>query len=144
RYRSRRNLQCSLNPMRTNPESGFFNPRVFLAFLLCFAGVLLALIGFGQTSPRSAAPPAFAPVVTNSIVNGLSPAISDLPSGPPSSRKIEEENGLLRVRPDRAVPPNFVDPVVQSAPVPLAMATPLATFEGQNANEGCNGCITPD
>ena len=37
-------------------ESGIFNPRTFLGFSLCSAGVLLALISFGKTSENS--PPA--------------------------------------------------------------------------------------
>src|SRR5205823_2802024 len=116
------------------------------AFVLCFAGFVLAFIGLAQTPPsRPAAGVGMTPVVTRSIINGLSPAVRDLPTGPATGpRTIEKEDGLLRVRPDRAVPPNFTDSVVQSVPAPLAMATPIATFEGMNATEGCNGCIPPD
>ena len=34
-------------------ESGIFNPRIFSAFVLCSAGVFLALIGFADTTPPS-------------------------------------------------------------------------------------------
>src|SRR5436190_3041472 len=34
-------------------ESGGFNPRIFLAFVLCSIGVLLALVSFATTTPNS-------------------------------------------------------------------------------------------
>jgi hypothetical protein len=42
--------------MRNNSESGFYNPRIFLAFLLFFGGALLALIGFAARPPLSPLP----------------------------------------------------------------------------------------
>src|SRR5438552_11283114 len=41
--------------MRKNPtpQSGIFNPRVLLAFALCSAGTLLAMLSFAATPPRN-------------------------------------------------------------------------------------------
>ncbi|HEX8281097.1 MAG TPA: dockerin type I domain-containing protein [Chthoniobacterales bacterium] len=35
----------------TNPQSAFFNPRIFAAFLLCAAGASMALLSFAATPP---------------------------------------------------------------------------------------------
>ena len=40
--------------MQSSPEAGFFNPRIFLAFLLTLAGVSLGVISFA--APRGATP----------------------------------------------------------------------------------------
>ena len=133
--------------MKDNPESGFFNPRVFAAFVLCSVALFLALLGFAASPSPPSLPGsgAFAPVVRTSVVNGLSPAVRDLPAAPAlAPRVIEVDDGLRRVRPNRAVPANFVDAAVQRALGSLDMPAPLATFEGMTAAEGCNGCIPPD
>ena len=134
--------------MKDNSESGFLNPRVFLAFVLCCAALCLAMLGFAATPPRpsrNAEGPVLRPTVRMSVVNGLSPAVRDLPTAPAlAPRVLEVDDGLRRVRPNRAVPANFVDAAVQSALGPLDMPAPLATFEGMTAAEGCNGCIPPD
>src|SRR5258708_5865508 len=39
--------------MQNNRESGFYNPRVFLAFLLCSVGALLAMLSFAAPSPTT-------------------------------------------------------------------------------------------
>src|SRR5712691_8247250 len=41
--------------MRKNhqPQSGGFNPRVFLAFILCSSGALLAMLSFAAPMPAS-------------------------------------------------------------------------------------------
>src|SRR4051794_34467230 len=69
--------------MQNNRESGFYNPRVFLAFLLFFSAGLLALITLAAPTP----PPnqsadtvsKFAPITRASIYNGVSPNLRDLP-----------------------------------------------------------------
>jgi hypothetical protein len=38
---------------KSSSESGLFNPRIFLAFLLCASGVFLSLIGFADTTPTN-------------------------------------------------------------------------------------------
>jgi hypothetical protein len=44
-------------PVRHNPgEGGFFNLRVLIGLVIVFAGVLLALVGFGAFSNASAQP----------------------------------------------------------------------------------------
>ncbi len=52
---------------KSNSKSGLFNPRVFLAFGLCSAGVLLAMLSFGTNETASVAvpaPPGFHAAVT--------------------------------------------------------------------------------
>jgi len=41
--------------MRKNQssESGLFNPRIFLAFVLCLMGMLLAVVAFATTTPNN-------------------------------------------------------------------------------------------
>ena len=136
--------------MQNNRESGFYNPRVFLAFVLCFGGALLALVGFAAPTPPPSRPASagFVPVVSQSVLNSVSLAVRDLPTGPAMApRTFEMEDGLRKVHPNRPIPPNFVDQALQHAMTPLAPAAmpgPLATFEGLNAAEACNGCIPPD
>jgi hypothetical protein len=38
---------------KSTSESGLFNPRIFLAFVLCFTGALLAVVAFATTTPSS-------------------------------------------------------------------------------------------
>src|SRR5260370_35494969 len=53
---NQRHPRCGLTKetlMRKNPasESGFFNPRVLIAFSLCSVGALLAMSTFAATPP---------------------------------------------------------------------------------------------
>jgi hypothetical protein len=142
-----------------NPKSGLFNPRVVLGFVLCSVGASLAALTFAAPASTKR-PPAqnsaqLKPVVINSTLNGVSAAARDLPTGASGGPR-EVEHGLLRVRPNRPVPANFVDRAVQSvlgalgAPTPLAAPTPNAAFEGQSSVDSAGGsaagclCDPPD
>ena len=118
---------------KNNSESGFLTPRAFVAFVLFFGGVMLALMAAPTPAPtRSETPNSFKPVVSRSLLNSVSPAVRDLPTGRASApRTIEKEDGLRKIRPDRAVPSNFVDPVLQrvfepepAAPLPCRRRLP--------------------
>ena len=87
----------------------------------------------------------FAPVVSSSFANGVSPALRDLPKVAITLQVQGEEHELGPVHAPRPVPPGFVDPVWQSSFAPLAAApAPLANFEGQTADDSGCGCIPPD
>ena len=66
--------------------AGFFDPRFVTALVFCSIGVSLALIGFSQTPPLPSQPGGgvgqFAPVVHDSLSNGISPNLRDLPLAP--------------------------------------------------------------
>src|SRR4051812_18336899 len=117
--------------MHNNRESGFYNPRVFSAFVLCFGGVLLALISFAAPTPAPSKPKAqaapatgFGPTVSRSVFNTVSAPVRSMPQiRHYMPRAFEEEEGLRKVHPDRPVPPNFVDSVLQRA---LGRSAPLA------------------
>lgn len=133
--------------MQDNPESGYFNPRIFLAFVLCSAALVLALLGFAASPPppgQNGVSAPLTPTVFRSVLNGISPALRDLPTGQRAAPRTLEED-LPRVRPNRPVLSSFIDPVVQSvAAAPLLMPAPLNTFEGQSADDSGCGCIPPD
>src|SRR5437773_570006 len=90
---------------KSTSESGLFNPRIFLSFVLCVTGVLLALIGFAASPPPP--PPSqttegggsFAPVVRNSLFNGVSPNLRDLPVAMPVQGPPYIINPILPIRP---------------------------------------------
>jgi Carboxypeptidase regulatory-like domain len=138
-----------------NSESGLSTPRVFFAFMLCSVGALLALVVLAAPTPpsssaQSAAQSSGTPqaVVINSISNGVSSAVRDMPLAVPTGER-EIEADLLRVKPNVQVPAGFVDPAVQTIPGALAAPTPMANFEGQSSVDsggsaaGCL-CTPPD
>src|SRR5437660_1106685 len=142
-----------------NPKSGLFNPRILLALALCAIGGVLAVFSFAAPASAKRLPQSSAqlkPVVINSIGNGVSMAVRDLPTGVPTGPR-EIEHGLLRVKPNRPVPSGFVDKAVQKAvqtalgalTAPAAPA-PLGTFEGQSSVDSGGGspagclCVPPD
>jgi len=129
-------------------KDGIFNPRGLLAFGLCSVALVLGILGFARSSGTIAAaqaPATVKPLVSKSIANGVSRAVRDLPTAAlTGSREVEKENGLLRVKPSRPVPPDFVDPAAQTVPAALAAPTPITVFEGQSANDSGCGCIPPD
>jgi carboxypeptidase family protein len=135
---------------RSTSHSGFFQPRVFLGFALCFAGASLAVvslagpyISIGVTPAAGAPPPdSLKPTVFKSVLNGVSGSVRDLPAKPPTVRDFEHE--LPPVKPAREVPADFVDQAVQKVLGPTAMATPIVSFDGLNQEEACGGCIPPD
>jgi hypothetical protein len=136
--------------MRKNSlsESGLFNPRIFAAFLLCSMGVCLAMFSFAAPTPSTNTTDTFKPVVIQSIANGVSPAVRDLPRALPTTQRVEIE--LPPIRPSQPVPSGFVDPARQNSAAALAMPTPIATFEGQSSVDSAGGsaagciCTPPD
>jgi hypothetical protein len=109
-------------------------------------GTWLAMLSFATLNGSGPAtlklPGDFKPVVSQSLINGVSAPLRDLPAAQPVQREIENE--LLRFRPNQPVPPNFVDPAVQTVAAPVAAPTPITNFEGQSANDSGCGCIPPD
>jgi hypothetical protein len=128
-------------------KSAFLNLRVLFAFLLCSAGAALALLSFaaspgGHVTKGSRT---FQPVVRNSLLNGVSPKLSELPVIKTPA------NGFFEAEPVRPIhaphaPPQLpvYDPVQQTIMAATAMPSPLLTFEGMNQADGCGGCIPPD
>jgi hypothetical protein len=138
--------------MKKNPtsESGLFNPRLFLALILCSVGASLAVLSIAApTAPsRSAAQSTreFRPVVVNSFSNGISPKIRDLPlvtqTTAPTTWVVHEVRPLHPPQPLPNLP--VVDPVQQKTVSAVALPTPIQTFEGINQAGGCGNCIPPD
>jgi hypothetical protein len=69
--------------------------------------------------------------------------VRDLPAAVPTAPR-ELERDLRRVKLNRPAPVGFADPVVQTAPAPLAAPTPIENFEGQSATDSGCRCIPPD
>jgi hypothetical protein len=137
--------------MQKNPssKSGFFNPRVFVAFILCTGGVLLAMLGFGApTASRKDAKQSatFKPVIINSFSHGISPSIRDLPlvthTTKPTTYEVHQVRPIRPPLPQPKLP--VVDPVHQKTAIAAPMPTPIQTFEGINQAGGCGNCIPPD
>jgi hypothetical protein len=99
-------------------------PRVFIAFLLCFGGAVLGVIGFAASKDAPAVSAALKPIVKTSVVHGTSKSVLDLPKALPPSRTLVERE-LPPVKPAREVPSNFVDQVRQSVLGPLAIPASL-------------------
>jgi hypothetical protein len=129
-------------------KSGFFNPRIFAAFVLVTFGVSLGVFSFAAPTSQKRSQGldngAVQPTIINSTFNGVSKAVRDLPRAATSTGQIEADNGLPSVKPLQPVPTNFVDQIVQTAMGTLAAPAPIANFEGQSTNDSGCGCIPPD
>src|SRR5882672_7430611 len=119
-------------------KAGIFNPRIFAAFVLVTFGVSLGVFSFAAPKPASrkstgktTAP--FQPTVIQSIFNGESAPIRDMPSTVVPKESGEPEHDLPRVKPYRAVPATFVDAARQSIAAIAAAPAPNLTFEGQSS-----------
>src|SRR5438067_13239608 len=129
-------------------HSGFFNPRNFVAFLLCSMGTWLAMLSFAAPTPSTITTDTFKPLVILSIANRTSPALRDLPRTAPIGPS-EIGDNLPPIRPNHPVPAGFVDSALQTVPAALAAPTPMANFEGQGSVDsggsaaGCT-CAPPD
>src|SRR6267142_1036872 len=111
-------------------QSAFFNPRVFLAFLLCFVGALLAMFSFAAPPPEAGQPQIRRgkPVVPSEFRGD----VRDLP------QSISPEERMLFIRPleldiplpgTKQVLPGALPEAPTQVPVPLApMPTPATTF----------------
>src|SRR5690348_14750619 len=105
---------------KTGGKSGFFNPRIFAAFALVTFGVSLGVFSFAAPKPATQKNTAqsattFQPTVIQSLYNGVSDAVRDLPKVNPLSAPAETEHDLLRVKPTHPVPAGFVDQAVQTS-----------------------------
>src|SRR5437764_1344678 len=90
-------------------KSAFFNPRIFAAFVLVTFAISLGVFSFA--GPKSAARKssrqtvaAFQPTIIQSIFNGESAPIRDMPSAVATKESGEPEHDLPRVKPNHAVP----------------------------------------
>ncbi len=107
----------------------------------------------GLSEPAGVAEPgagaALSTPTTNGIVVGrdykhdVSPPLRDIPPRPigPGNRTNEAND-------NRSIPlyghKDLPDPIVQRFMGPLAMPTPILSFEGIDINGGCGGCLPPD
>ncbi len=137
--------------MKKNPasKSGFFNARIFTAFVLATFGVSLGVFSFaaptsGKRSTAGDNTSLVKPTIISSTSNAVSPAVRDLPLALPETQLGDRD--LPPVKPVQPVATNFVDQALQTAMPAAATAapTPIANFEGQSANDSGCGCIPPD
>jgi len=131
---------------KTGGKSGFFNPRIFAAFILVMTGVSIGVFSFAApTLPKRSqgSNGAIQPTVINSTFNGVSSAARDLPVAPLAAPEPGDKD-LPPVKPIQPVPADFVDKIVQTAMGAAAAPAPIASFEGQSANDSGCGCIPPD
>lgn len=146
---------------RSLGEGGFFNLRVLIASVFCFAGVFIALVGAGlylgsskaqaQPGPGSPAPAANSASGPD-VVHLVGPVrsdqrLQDLPYIPPAPhiekrlRKPYEKRGAARSQtPGLAQFESLINGLLR--PVP-AMPTPLLTFDGISLSGAGEG-IPPD
>jgi hypothetical protein len=132
-------------------ESGIFNPRVIIGFIVCSVGVWLAMLSFVASAASSVKSKsgqnvaAFKPIVSYSVHNGVSPRVRDLPAIKTAPNGTWESHAPLPIHSPHA-PPELpvIDSVQQTAMPALAMPDPLQTFEGMNQADGCGNCIPPD
>ena len=120
--------------MQNNRESGFYNPRVFLAFLLFFSAGLLALVTLAAPTPSPSqsanTSTTFAPITRESIYNGVSPNLRDLPVAAPIFGAPIIINPVHAIHPPVQPPLLPVHDYVQQTAAPsVAMPAPLITFE---------------
>ena len=105
--------------VRKNPsfQSGIFNPRIVAAFVLVTFGISLGVFSFA--GPKSAArksnaqtAAAFQPTIIQSIFNGVSSPVREMPVSVTEKQSGEPEHDLPRVKPARSIPVGFVDTAV--------------------------------
>src|SRR5260370_768332 len=124
---------------RSLSKSGFFNPRIFAAFVLVTFGVSLGVYSFaaptsGRQSTAQDNTSLVKPTIISSAYNAVSPAVRDLPKVNPLSAPAEAEHDLPRVKPTHPVPTGFVDKAVQASLAAVAtIPAPKGTFEGQSS-----------
>src|SRR2546426_11986298 len=73
--------------MKKNPssQSGLFNPRAFVAFTICFVGVLLAMVSFAAQRPRPATPTFGHPIISGIGGGGF---LAGLRGGPSNAKRL--------------------------------------------------------
>src|SRR4051812_3046660 len=141
---------------KSSKHSAFFEPRIFVAFLLLFGGTLLAIAGAGSAAENKAAKDSAASIVTTpeaarpDVVEMVGPFsedrnLNDIPYALPN---MEEENVRLMRHPlpmtPSTEPSDPLQKVREFVAATIAMPTPIATFAGMNsAQSGC-ACLPPD
>src|SRR5688572_19851801 len=117
-------------------ESGFLSPRIFLGFLFCFTGLLLALIGFAARPPLSPLPLSSPNVkgpffqVTNKAAS-FDGDVRTLPSDRFLTRRVFPER--RRHKPGTKLgPPALISDLAVQPPLAAAAAAPApsANFKG--------------
>src|ERR1700719_201391 len=126
--------------------SGFSNPRIAFAAVLCSAGICLIIFSLATpaAATRSVGDP-LRPVVIYSVYNAVSPKISDLPlvkNVPNGTWEVHKPLPIHAAQPPPQLP--VIDAAQQKTAPALAMPAPLQTFEGMNQADGCGNCIPPD
>jgi hypothetical protein len=87
----------------------------------------------------------FTPVIRQSLFNGVSPRLRDLPVTRTPANGTWKVHQIRPIHAAHAPPQRPVyDPVQQTSPGLLAIPAPLQTFEGMDQNDGCGNCIPPD
>jgi len=137
-------------------SSAFFDPRVFVSFLLLFGATVLAIGGFGvpangqgskeQPARATGAPAGGMPDVVKMV--GPYSEDRDLRSLPYIPPNMEEEDVRLMRHPLPMVPSKEPsDPfqaVREYVAQVVAMPTPIATFGGMTQATACGNCLPPD
>src|SRR6266404_5370568 len=141
---------------RSPRSSAFFEPRVFVSFLLLFGGVALAISGLGVSAngQGSKQQPA---VGTDAPAGGMPEVVQmvgpysedrDLRSLPYIPANAEEEGVRLMRHPLPMVsstqPSDPFQAVRQYVAQAVAMPTPFATFGGMTQAAACGSCLPPD
>src|SRR4051812_7367616 len=139
---------------KSSKHSAFFEPRIFVAFLLLFGGTLLAIAGAGSAAENKAAKDSAASIVTTpeaarpDVVEMVGPFsedrnLNDIPYALPN---MEEEEVRRMRHPLPMTPATNQDPVqkVREFVAAISMPTPLTTFAGMNSTQSGCGCLPPD
>ncbi len=140
---------------KTLSEAGLFNVRAILGLALCALGLCIGIEAVARTtSVRTHRATSLKPTVVVGSAHAVTPSVRDLAPMAPMARTFEHE--LPPVKAARPVPKNFVDAVVQTSMAPLktgarstaaataAMPSPIASFDGVSALDGCLLCVPPD
>src|SRR5439155_9844360 len=117
--------------IKSASEFAFFSPRVLLGFVLCLAGVLLALFGFGLFSGASASAQgrnqnqaASGAQVGASYHNDVSPPMRNMPALTADHLKPQHEANENPKMPYRHK--DSADPVIQNSHVSRTLGVPTS------------------
>jgi hypothetical protein len=128
---------------------GFFNPRIFAAFVLVTFGVSLGVFSFAAPTSKKISGSKSLPTAVNNAANAVLPTISqplrDLPTVNQLTTVQSELGDTERQLAGRQIQnPSVHDPVVQTAAPTAGMPPVGVSFEGMNISQGCGGCLPPD
>src|SRR5262249_43176880 len=132
---------------RSVGEGGFFNLRLLLGVLLCFAGITIVLLA--QPRPPSAQPGNSQPMVRAEfrgvlpvVKFDISPPLRNIKPVPVKecTRSEDEDREIMRP-PGARLGPVVPDPVVQRVLGKIGIPAPIISFDG---NSNLCGCSPPD